>query len=54
MTAKISIKYVKEINTKTLQRKTPYVLHRVPVAVILIDIRITDLSYSYHILLLLY
>ena len=31
MTAKIGIKYIKEINTKTLQRKTPYVLHRVPV-----------------------
>ena len=54
MTAKIGIKYIKEINMKTFQIKTPYVLHRVPAAVILIDIRITDLSYSYHILLLLY
>ena len=29
MTAKIGIKYIKEINMKTLQIKTPYVLHRV-------------------------
>ena len=53
MTAKIGIKYIKEINMKTLQKKHPMfyieclLLYDVTLIVIV-------LSYFYHILFLLY